>query len=73
MASTRATANQQTVLKRDSAASVTNETTGYIGQQEKEITATTSTDHDEEMTHLQADGFWGFEKGFHDAEERRRR
>jgi len=24
---------------------------------------------DEELSHLQADGFWGSEKGFHDAEQ----
>jgi hypothetical protein len=27
---------------------------------------------DEEMSHLQADGFWGPEKGFHDAEQLRK-
>lgn len=27
---------------------------------------------DEEIVHLQADGFWGGEKGFQDAEELRR-
>ncbi len=27
--------------------------------------------NDEEFFHLQADGFWGSEKGFHDAEQLR--
>lgn len=27
---------------------------------------------DEELFHLQADGFWGLEKGFHDAEQLRK-
>jgi hypothetical protein len=31
-----------------------------------------STDNDEEIFHVQADGFYGPEKGFHDAEELRR-
>jgi hypothetical protein len=25
--------------------------------------------NDEEIMHLQADGFWGYKKGFHDVEE----
>ncbi len=42
-------------------------------RQGKEIAAIPCADPDEETFHLQADGFWGFEKGFHDAEELRRR
>jgi hypothetical protein len=33
----------------------------------------TTADYDEEIHHLQADGFFGLEKGFDDAEQLRRK
>ena len=51
---------------------------GYNAEQERKsrkssaCTAPDAPERDDEMLHLQADGFWGGEKGFHDAEELRR-
>jgi hypothetical protein len=52
--------------------SVLHETAEPMGLQEEEIVANGSADPDEETFHLQADGFWGEEKGFQDAEQLRK-
>lgn len=70
MASVGKTADERSTLKRKSP-KVTSTTAGTLECREAENAAAPCTDPVEEMMHLQADGFWGFEKGFHDAEERR--
>ena len=49
-----------------------NEAVEGKGRQEKARAVMLSTDADAETFHLQADGFYGPEKGFHDAEELRK-
>lgn len=39
---------------------------------QEEDTTFLSADSDDETFHVQADGFWGPEKGFHDAEQLRK-
>ncbi len=49
-----------------------NETGEGKGRQEKETAVMLSADADDETFHVQADGFYGPEKGFHDAEQLRK-
>lgn len=37
----------------------------------KDLTVVAPGEVDDEISHIQADGFWGSEKGFHDAEQLR--
>ena len=49
------------------------QTVEAMGRQEKERHIEHRVDPDEETFHVQGDGFYGHEKGFHDAEELRRK
>lgn len=42
------------------------------GLSRRDARKTATVESDEEIFHIQADGFWGPEKGFHNAEELRR-
>ena len=54
--------------KRDFS-NVLHETVETTRRQEEETDLILPADANSEIFHIQADGFYGFEKGFHDAEQ----